>query len=158
MKFTPEVGILIRHMYLWRDESRQGREEGRKARPCLIVHVRENEYQEKEVYIAPVTQTAPTDKSQAFELPPATKQRLKLDHETSWIIASEVNRFIWVGPDVRKTQDNQTSYGYLPSGLVKEVIRKFKRNVQSRRLRIVNRDDETLLVKTRSSKIRPKES
>ena len=30
MDFTPQIGILIRHMYLWRDEARQGREEGRK--------------------------------------------------------------------------------------------------------------------------------
>lgn len=158
MDFTPQVGILIRHMYLWRDESLQGREEGRKARPCLIVHIRDNEYQEKEVYIVPVTHTEPKDKSQAFELPEVTKQRLKLDYEPSWIIASEVNRFIWVGPDVRKTQDNQTSYGYLPSGLVKDVISKFKRNVQNRRLGIINRDDEMLIIKTRSSKIKPKGS
>ena len=152
MDFTPQVGILIRHMYLWRDESLQGREEGRKARPCLIVHVRDNEYQEKEVYIVPITHTEPVDKSQAIELPQATKQRLKLDHETSWIITSEVNRFIWVGPDVRKTQSNETSYGYLPSTLVSVVINKFKANAQGRSLGIVNRDDKTLLKKTRKLK------
>ena len=78
MDFTPQVGILIRHMYLWRDEARQGREEGRKARPCLIVHVRDNEYQEKEVYIVPVTHTEPRDKTQAIELPQATTRRHKL--------------------------------------------------------------------------------
>ena len=149
MEFAPQVGLLIRHMYLWRDEARQGREEGRKARPCLIVHVRHNEYQEKEVYIVPVTHTEPKDKNQAIELPQATKRRLKLDHQTSWIITSEVNRFIWVGPDVRKTQDNETHYGYLPSGLVKDVINKFKRNAKNRNLGIVNRDDEVLISKVR---------
>ena len=158
MDFTPQVGILIRHMYLWRDEARQGREEGRKARPCLIVHVRDNEYQEKEVYIVPVTHTEPRDKTQAIELPQATKRRLKLDHQTSWLITSEVNRFIWVGPDVRKTQDNQTYYGYLPSGLVKDVIKQFRHNAQNRRLGIVNRDDQTLITKTRAIKGKPDES
>ncbi|MGK0437950.1 MAG: hypothetical protein ACJATK_000897 [Paracoccaceae bacterium] len=153
MDFTPQVGILIRHMYLWRDEARQSRGEGRKARPCLVVHIRDNEYMEKEVYIVPVTHTEPADKSQAIELPHATKQRLKLDHDTSWIITSEVNRFIWVGPDVRKTQSNETSYGYLPSTLVSVVIEKFKANAQDRSLGIVNRDDETLLKKTRKHKI-----
>jgi hypothetical protein len=100
-----------------------------------------------------VTHTEPADKSQAIELPHATKQRLKLDHDTSWIITSEVNRFIWVGPDVRKTQSNETSYGYLPSTLVSVVIEKFKANAQDRSLGIVNRDDETLLKKTRKHKI-----
>ena len=152
MDFTPQVGILIRHMYLWRDESLQGREEGRKARPCLIVHVRDNEYQEKEVYIVPITHTEPVDKSQAIELPQATKRRLKLDHETSWIITSEVNHFVWVGPDVRKTQSNESSYGYLPSTLVKDVIKKFKVNAQNKSLGVINRDDAMLLNKSRKLK------
>jgi len=157
MDFKPEVGLLIRHMYLWRDEARKGREEGRKARPCLIVHVRENEYQESEVYIVPVTHTQPRNSAEAIEIPQATKQRLKLDSDQSWLILSEVNRFIWVGPDVRKTQANETYYGFLPSGLVKDAITQFKRNALNRRLGVVDRDDESLVVKGRSLRSTPKD-
>lgn len=152
MDFKPEVGLLIRHMYLWRDEAKQGREEGRKARPCLIVHVRINDYQESEVFILPVTHTEPHDSAEAIEIPLATKHRLKLDDDRSWLILSEVNRFIWVGPDVRKTQSNEYSYGFLPSGLVKDAISNFKHNAMNRRLGIVNRDDDALINRVRLTK------
>lgn len=150
MGFKPEVGLLIRHMYLWRDEARQGREVSRKARPCLIVHVRENEYQESEVYIVPVTHTEPSSRTEAIEIPLITKQRLRLDDDRSLLILTEVNRFIWVGPDVRKTQANESSYGFLPSGLVKDVITQFKRNAINRRLGVVDRDYESLILKARA--------
>lgn len=99
---TPEVGLVIRHIYLWRDEHKREQIEGRKARPCLIIHTRLNEHGEIEVYICPVTHTQPEISDQSIEIPLATKQRLKLDNQRSWIITSEVNLFKWKGPDVRK--------------------------------------------------------
>ena len=158
MDFEPEVGLLIRHMYLWRDEAKLGREEGRKARPCLIVHIRQNEYQEREVYIMPVTHTEPSDIAEAIEIPLATKIRLKLDDDRSWLIVSEVNRFIWVGPDLRKTQSNEFTYGFLPSNLVSNAIKQLKLRARNRSLSIVDRDDMDLVekVRTRQSSKGPK--
>ncbi len=141
---SPEVGLVIRHMYLWRDEQLQGHEDGRKARPCLIVHNRRNEYDEIEVFICPITHTPPKDQKQAKEIPLATKQRLKLDKDQSWIITSEVNRFTWSGPDIRKTQTGEEAYGYLPTGLTKATIHQLRENSRTRRLNIIDRDDETL--------------
>jgi hypothetical protein len=141
---TPEIGLVIRHLYLWRDEQRQGREDGRKARPCLIVHKRQNEYDETEVFICPITHTPPKDFVQAKEIPFATKQRLKLDDDQSWIITSEANRFTWQGPDLRKTQAGEFAYGYLPHGLIKAVIDQVQVNSRQRNLEIVDRDDEVL--------------
>ncbi len=54
----PEPGLVIRHMYSWRDEARKGHEEGRKARPCLVVYTSRNIYDKTEVYIAPITPMA----------------------------------------------------------------------------------------------------
>ncbi|MEJ2442659.1 MAG: type II toxin-antitoxin system PemK/MazF family toxin [Exilibacterium sp.] len=137
---------------MWRDEHKQGQEEGRKARPCLIVHKRQNEFGETEVFICPITHTPPRNPAQATEIPLATKQRLKLDDEQSWIITGEVNRFTWKGPDVRKTQTGKFSYGYLPHGLIKSTIEQFRDNARQRRLDIVNRDDEYLLKQLREKR------
>ncbi len=149
---TPEIGLVIRHMCLWRDEQRQGQEEGRKARPCLIVHKRQNEFDETEVFICPITHTPPSNPEQAKEIPLATKQRLKLDDEQSWIITNEVNRFTWKGPDVRKTQSGQFAYGYLPHGLINAAIGQFRDNARKRQIDIVSRDDEALLKQMRERK------
>ncbi len=149
---TPKIGVVIRHMYLWRDEQRQGKEEGRKARPCLIVHTRQNDFDETEVFICPITHTPPENLQHAKEIPLATKQRLKLDDDRSWIITNEVNRFTWKGPDVRKTQSGEFAYGYLPSGLVKAAITQFRENAMQRRLNIIDRDDQELLKYTRKQK------
>lgn len=154
---TPEIGLVIRHVYLWRDEHKQGQEEGRKARPCLIVHKRQNEYGETEIFICPITHTPPNNPAQAKEIPLQTKQRLKLDDDRSWIITSEVNRFTWKGPDIRKTQSGEFSYGFLPHGLIKDTITQFRDNARQRSLGVVDRDDEELLKKMRQYKQRSKD-
>ena len=59
MSDKPHIGLVIRHVYLWRDEEQQGRDEGSKARPCVIIRTHENEFQETEVYIAPITHVDP---------------------------------------------------------------------------------------------------
>lgn len=141
---TPEIGLVIRHLYLWRDEKAQGQEEARKARPCLIVHKRQNEFDETEVYICPITHTPPNADSQALEIPLATKQRLKLDDDQSWLITGEVNRFTWRGPDVVNTQSGKLAYGYLPHKLTTKVVGQIKENAKERNLDIVDRDDEEL--------------
>jgi hypothetical protein len=87
---------------LWWNEAHSGREEG-KDRPCVIVHTRQNEYRETEVYISPITHTPPKNPEHAMQIPFATKKRLGLDAESSWIITNEINRFIWPGPDIRPT-------------------------------------------------------
>ena len=141
---APEIGLVIRHLYLWRDEKAQGQEEGRKARPCVIVHTRQNEFDETEVFICPITHTPPDDNAHAIKMPHATKQRLKLDDERSWIVTSEVNRFTWRGPDLVQTQSGGIAYGYLPHGLAKAVVGRVKDNARERSLGVTDRDDKAL--------------
>jgi hypothetical protein len=137
----PEVGLVIRHAYLWWDEARAGREEGIKDRPCVIVHVRSNEHREIEVYIAPVTHTPSVRSERAIEIAMATKTRLGLDDERSWIITSEVNRFIWPGPDLRPVPDGRDCYGLLPAKMATELVSQIKNNAQDSTLRIIRRDE-----------------
>lgn len=138
----PQIGLVIRHVYLWRDEAGEGHGEGRKARPCVVVHTRLNEYNNTEVYIAPITHTPPGSLEYAKEIPLETKQRLRLDHERSWIITNEVNRFTWKGPDIRRTLSGEWAYGRLPPGLTKAIIEQIRRHARQKEMNVVERDEK----------------
>jgi len=151
--FKPGIGWVIRHAYLWWSEAHKGREEGLKDRPCVIGHTRTNEYQETEVYISPITHTPPEFPEKAMEIAQATKARLGLDSQASWIITTEANRFIWPGPDIRTVPDGGLTYGHLPAAMTRDVIAQIRANASDRSLRVVGRDDDVLNVKLRQ---RPK--
>lgn len=53
------------------------------------------------VRVVPVIHTPPGDPADALEIPTATKERLVLDGERSWVVLTEANDFIWAGPDLR---------------------------------------------------------
>lgn len=137
------IGQVIRHAYLWWSEARKGREEGRKDRPCVIVHLRQNEHDETEVFICPVTHTPPEHPEKAMEISPRTKARLGLDTEKSWIITTEVNRFIWPGPDIRSVPGGGWIYGLLPAAMTHDLIVQIKRNAGDRSLLVVRREDDS---------------
>jgi hypothetical protein len=118
----PEIGLVIRHSYLWWNEASVGREDGLKDRPCVIVHMRENSFRETEVYISPVTHSAPERPERAMDIPRATKARLKLDTQASWIVTTEVNRFIWPGPDLRTVPGGAPAYGLLPATMTRDLV------------------------------------
>ena len=138
---APGIGLVIRHAYLWWDEARAGREEGRKDRPCVIVHLRVNEYQELETYICPVTHTPPEVPEKAMEIPKATKARLGLDGERSWIITTDVNRFIWPGPDLRPVPGGGFSFGLLPAAMTRDLVAQIKAKANDESLRTVRRTE-----------------
>ncbi len=137
--FKPEIGLVIRHAYLWWNEARAGREEGRKDRPSVVVHLRVNVHQEVETYICPITHTPPEQSERAMDIPRLTKVRLGLDDERSWIITTEVNRFIWPGPDLRPVQSGEYSYGLLPAAMTHDLVAQVKANAQDQSLLVVSR-------------------
>jgi hypothetical protein len=129
---VPRPGLVIRYSYLWESEARAGREEGVKDRPCAIILVILREGEHPIVRVLPVTHAAPAD----LEIPLATKQRLGLDSERSWVVLSEANDFIWPGPDLRPVVSGDPStvvYGMLPPGFM-AVLR--ERLVQRRRAKL----------------------
>lgn len=75
------------------------------------------------VRVLPITHTPPSIPVDAIEIPPATKQRLGLDDDRSWIVLTESYRFVWPGPDIRPL-DTDTGY-YGPLALFAEVKRRF---------------------------------
>lgn len=140
---APEPGSVIRYSYLWHDEARRGREEGVKDRPCAVVLATLKENDEIVVVVAPITHTPQRAGKGAIPLPPLTQKRLGLDDEPCWIVTSEVNRFVWPGPDlrpIRQGPDTRWSYGLLPLGLLKQIQENFRQFLKQRRTRAVSRD------------------
>ena len=139
---TPAPGLVIRYAYLWRHEHHRGQEEGVKNRPCAIVLTARQQDGDLVVTVVPVTHRPPTDSATAVLLPMKVKRHLGLDAEASWIIADEVNRFVWPGPDLRPVspaRPDRFDYGFLPEDVFETLRRRIVEIHRSRRLTIIVR-------------------
>lgn len=124
----PEPGLVIRYAYLWFSDFEQGQEEGDKDRPCAIVLTAVNEADQTVVAVLPVTHTPPRHEDDAVELPLVAKRRLGLDDARSWVDVTELNRFVWPGPDLRPVPPadaGRFDYGLLPPGLYRQIRERF---------------------------------
>ena len=122
----PKVGFVFRYSYLWRRLQVEGREEGDKDRPCLVLAIVAVEADGSMIVrVLPITHSSPSDPSAAIEIPAAVKRRLRLDDERSWIVLSESNRFVWPGPDLRSVETETGYFGAVPPALFAEVKRRF---------------------------------
>jgi hypothetical protein len=118
----PEPGRVIRYNYLWAEEQEQGREEGRKDRPCVIVVAARRVEDRMMVTVVPITRSPQAHDS--IELPPAIKAQLGLDPgDRSWVVCSEYNEFEWPGPDLRPVpRTGAWDYGRLPARFFLQVL------------------------------------
>jgi len=120
------VGWIFRYAYLWDWQHREGREEGDKDRPCLVLAIAmTTEEGAPVVRVLPITHAPPIDPTDAIEIPAEVKAKLRLDAGRSWIVLTESNRFTWPGPDLRPVDSNSGYYGALTPGLFTEVKRRF---------------------------------
>ena len=87
----PVPGLIIRYSYLWREEYATGHDEGTKDRPCAVILTLQTVADEFQVFVLPITHTPPTNPDDGLEIPKATKQRLGLDNQQSWIVLTEAN-------------------------------------------------------------------
>lgn len=122
----PFPGLVINYSYLWRKEYLTGQEEGVKDRPCAIVLSKKLEGNDTVVTVAAITHTEPKNPDMAVEMPLKVKEYLNLGSERSWIVCTEVNRFVWPGPDIRPITmhgEKKYSYGVLPPKLFSNVTK-----------------------------------
>ena len=133
---TPVPGLVIRYSYLWHGEHLQGREDGRKDRPCSIVAaIRADESGATRVLVLPVTHSPPDQARFAVEIPTSVKRRLGLDGERSWVVLSEWNEFTWPGPDLRPLAHGvaaSVAYGVLPPALFDTIRDRFMEIARAR--------------------------
>jgi hypothetical protein len=138
----PVPGLVISYAYLWRNQQEQGRDEGVKDRPCVVVLSVRQEEGECIVTVAPVTHAPPINSRDAIELPAPVKRRLGLDAQKSWIVATELNRFLWPGPDLRPIPGKPGVFAY--GGLPKQLMQQLKERIielnRDHRFRMVRRD------------------
>ena len=121
-----KAGHILRYSYLWHWQHLEGREEGDKDRPCLVLAlVTTLDDGTPIVRVLPITHMPPKNAEDALEIPAAVKNRLHLDEEKSWIILTESNRFAWPGPDLRPLDSADGYYGPLPPALFAQVKRRF---------------------------------
>lgn len=141
---APRPGLVIRYSYLWEREARQGREEGVKDRPCAIVLVLLREGSHPVVRVLPVTHAPPERPDDALEIPQATKQRLGLDAERSWVVLNEANDFVWPGPDLRPAVNGDLSsvvYGMLPPGFMRVLHERLSQRRRDKRMSVTRRTE-----------------
>lgn len=106
---------------MWADEAEKGQEEGLKDRPVVVVIARVAKGERTELLVAPVTHSRP-EPDEGIEVPPPVKRHLRLDSDRSWIIATELNRFLWPGPDVRIVSGGESPYyGEIPAKLFEKL-------------------------------------
>ena len=120
----PHPGLVISYSYLWAREYGQGREDGLKNRPCAIVLARQIVESRLLVTVLAITHSTPVNANEAIEIPATVKRLLGLDDDPSWIVLTEVNDFIWPGPDLSHVPGSNPprfDYGVLPPGFFRKV-------------------------------------
>jgi PemK-like, MazF-like toxin of type II toxin-antitoxin system len=138
----PHPGRVISYAYLWAREHDDGRETGIKDRPCVIVLDRQLREGVMIVTVAAVTHSAPSDPAEAIEVPAAIKSHLRLDSQRSWIVLTEVNSFVWPGPDlsvIPRSSPPRFDYGVLPPRFFRKVRDEMISLIKARRVQIVSR-------------------
>jgi hypothetical protein len=137
---VPEPGLVISYSYLWHSEYQRDQEEGLKDRPCAIILIAKDEGGQTTVTVVPITHSPP--KTDAVEIPLTVKRRLGLDEARSWAVVSEVNRFVWPGPDLRPVMRDDREgfdYGFLPPALFRQLRERFLAVAATQRLKTVPR-------------------
>lgn len=121
----PQPTDVILYSYLWRHEAAKGEESGRKDRPCLVLAATETRAG-LVVITAPIT-TKHHEPDQLVVLPPRVAQHLGLEPGCG-VVCNDLNRFIWVGVDVRPTADGTPFYGQVPAKLYDQILLRVLQN------------------------------
>ena len=142
----PEPGLVLCYAYLWTSDSERGLVEGAKDRPAVVVLARRTVGPSDLVYVAPVTHSPPALPFEKVAIPPAVQEWLSLDMKDAWISATELNVFVWPGPDLRPIRRSAKGsvevpcfYGYLPRSLFTALKQAIRENWAAGQVRAVKR-------------------
>ena len=139
---VPQPGDVLSYAYLWSHEADAGREDGRKDRPVAVVVAAQTTDRQVQLLVVPITHREPNALQPAIRLPQWVKRDLGLDENPSWIILSELNRFIWPGPDIRIAgSGDDPFYGAIPEGLFVELRDSIVKLATGNKLRMIRRTE-----------------
>jgi hypothetical protein len=133
---------VLAYAYLWHREAAEGREEGVKDRPVVVVVATETKPHGTQLLVVPVTTRPPRGDEAAVEMPVRVRQHLGLGEQRCWIVAEEYNLFTWPGPDIRPIrQGKQISpyYGSIPGRLFDQVRARIEQAAKAGRLKATRR-------------------
>jgi hypothetical protein len=94
------------------------------------------------VLVVPITTKPPRIGDIAIELPAPVRAHLKLGDKRCWIIANEINRFTWPGPDLRPIPHRaeiSPYYGKIPGKLLEAVRKLIDQTAKAGKLKITKR-------------------
>ena len=140
----PQPTDVLSYAYLWHHEAKRGIEEGAKDQPVVVVISRAERKGGTELLVVPVTTKKPAHPGDGIEMPQRVKTHLGLDAERCWIMVTEVNRFIWPGPDVRPLREGGQDtpfYGAIPQKLFDPVLAAVIKAAEAGRLPITKRTE-----------------
>ncbi|MCE7028630.1 type II toxin-antitoxin system PemK/MazF family toxin [Jiella avicenniae] len=138
-------GLVLGYSYLWADEQKEGREEGIKDRPAVVVLSKNMKDGVLYVTVAAITHSPPRGKQGSIAIDPRIKDRLGLDDDVSYVVTDELNTFVWPGPDLRPTTvdrgkpDASCVYGYIPQSLLTKIGSSIAEHRNQQRFRLVKR-------------------
>lgn len=97
-----------------------------------------------EILVAPVTTQPPRPGTAAVEMPSRVRAHLGLGDGRSWIVADELNSFIWPGPDIRPIRaagDLSPFLGKIPAKLYEQVRSQLAEVATAKRLKLTKRTE-----------------
>lgn len=132
---------MLNYAYLWDYEAQRGQTEGLKNRPSVVVVATTRVGDKLDVVVCPITSQKPKSGNDYVEIPPGIKLHLGLtDRDESFVVTTEINRFVWPGPDVRpfdKAGQRTVYHGAVTS----KVLARIKASLLAHKsLRQVSRD------------------
>lgn len=112
-----------------------------KDRPAVVIVALRQVGDHLQLLVAPVTHRR-TEFGEGVPIPLRVKRHLSLDDEPSWIVTTEINQFIWPGPDVRLVgKKGDPFYGAIPAVLFEQVREQISENIERHRLNVTRRTD-----------------
>jgi hypothetical protein len=137
----PEPADVISYSYLWAREAANGQEEGAKDRPAVVILAKIVNRDQTQLLVAPITHSPP-ELGCGVLIPPTVQRHLGLDEDPSWIITTELNRFIWPGPDIRIVKGGDTPHqGAIPAKLFDQVKMQISSQAKLSKVAVSKRTD-----------------
>ncbi len=138
---NPEPGLVVSYAYLWQREHWPDRKRGAKTDPASSSWRSSAMRTARPSLLSCRSPTAPRPiQRRPSRYRCRVKRHLGLDDDSSWIVVTEGNEFLWPGYDLRKLpHGDRYDYGFLPPRFFDQVLKAFvawhkagKRGVASR--------------------------